>query len=55
MLENGDNVEIIHLDFIKAYDQVDHFILIEKLKAMGITGKNISLIEHWLIERKQCT
>ena len=40
MLENGDNVEICYLDFAKAYDKLDHRIMISKLFKMGIKGKN---------------
>ena len=38
-LENGDNIDSIYLDFSKAYDKVDHGILMPKLRAPGITGK----------------
>ena len=38
-LEQGNNVDIIYLDFAKAFDKVDHGILLHKLRAMGIKGK----------------
>ena len=41
MLENGDNVEICYLDFIKAYDKLDYWIMITKLK--GKTGMDNKL------------
>ena len=31
MLEEGDNVEIIYLDFAKAYDKLDHAIMLRTL------------------------
>ena len=52
-LENGDNVEVIYLDFCKAYDKVDHLILLKKLEAMGVTGSNLMWIKNWLLFRKQ--
>ena len=39
-LENGDNVDVIYLDFAKAFDKVSHDILLRKLKTkFGIKGK----------------
>lgn len=35
----GENVDVVYLDFSKAYDQLNHGIILHKLKAMGITGK----------------
>ena len=41
------------LDFAKAFDKVPHQRLITKLKKLGIDGKILSWIEHWLYERTQ--
>ena len=38
-LENGRNCDVIYLDFAKAYDRVDHSILLSKLCCFGIVGK----------------
>ena len=46
-------VDIIYLDFQKAFDKVPHKRLINKLKAHGITGNLVSWIEDWLSDRKQ--
>ena len=39
MLRSDTTVDMIYLDFSKAFDKVDHGILLHKLKDMGITGK----------------
>ena len=52
-LEEGANLDCIYLDFSKAYDKVDHGILLHKLKAMGISGKLGRWIMNFLLERRQ--
>ena len=39
MLSSDTIVDMIYLDFSKAYDKIDHGVLLHKLKDMGITGK----------------
>ena len=46
-------VDVIYLDFQKAFDKVPHNHLLNKLKSHGITGKIHSWLEDWLSERKQ--
>jgi len=52
-IEEGNPVDVIYLDFQKAFDEVPHARLICKLKAHGISGKILTWIENWLINRKQ--
>ena len=53
MVENGDCIDVIYLDFSKAFDTVPHQRLLSKLKAYGIQNNMLSWIESFLSERKQ--
>ena len=40
LLISGNNtVEMVYLDFTKAFDKVDHGVLLHKIKMLGITVK----------------
>ena len=52
-LLNGNDHDVIYLDFAKAFDKVDHEILIHKLRQCGVTRKVIKSIEQFLTNRKQ--
>ena len=41
------------IDLRKAFDTVDHFILVDKMKYYGIKGRNILWVENYLTGRKQ--
>ena len=43
------------IDFSKAFDTVNHEILLAKLKLLGIKNNNFSWLENYLTDRKQCT
>ena len=49
----GNNVDVIYLDYSKAFDVVDHHILLRKLKESGITGKIGTWISNFISGRKQ--
>ena len=51
-LENGDNIDVIYLDFKKAFDKVDHGILLQKLRKLGISGKIGRWIHNFLKQRQ---
>ena len=52
-LENGDNIDAIYLDFAKAFDKVDHNLLLRKLKQMGVKGRLGMWIQNFLKNRTQ--
>ena len=52
-LHNEKDSALILLDQSKAYDLVDHPILLLKLQALGLKGKTLQLMENFLQERKQ--
>ena len=53
-LEKTENVDVIYLAFTKAFDKVDHGILLNKLKNIGINGKIGVWIHNFLSNRQQC-
>ena len=53
IVDEGDPVDIIYLDFQKAFDKVPHKRLISKLDAHGVSGFVLKWIESWLSNRRQ--
>ena len=52
-VDEGSPVDVIYLDFQKAFDKVPHQRLIFKLKSHGIGDTIINWIEQWLKDRRQ--
>ena len=52
-LENGEFVAGIYLDFSKAFDTVDHSILLMKLEYHSIHGISYDWFKSYLAGRKQ--
>jgi hypothetical protein len=52
-LDNGKNVIGLFLDFSKAFDTVDHHILLLKLQNYGIRGTAHDWLKHYLSDREQ--
>ncbi|CAM4712428.1 unnamed protein product [Lepidochelys kempii] len=53
MWTRGDTVDILYLDFQKAFDKVPHQMLLSKVSFPGIRGKVLSWIGNWLKDRKR--
>ena len=52
-LDKGYSVDIIYLDFRKAFDVVPHTRLLTKLEAYGVCGNLLQWIRNFLVGRKQ--
>ena len=52
-IDKRSSVDIIYLDFQKAFDKVPHQRLLLKFKAHGIGDSIIDWIEQWLTDRRQ--
>ena len=52
-MDCNENVDVIYLDFRKAFDTVPHARLINKLYAYGIRGNLLQWIQNFLTDRKQ--
>ena len=51
--EDTSSLDVIYLDFQKAFDKVPHQRLILKLKSHGMGNSIINWIEQWLTDRRQ--
>ena len=52
-IDNGDDVDVIYLDFCKAFDRVPHTRLLRKLHGYGIRGGLYNWIKEFLNNRVQ--
>jgi len=52
-IDEDECVDVIYLDFSKAFDKVPHGRLMEKIDKHGITGKVWDWIKEWLRDRSQ--
>lgn len=52
-IDEGNPVDIVYLDFAKAFDKVPHQRLFRKLEAHGISGPVLNWIKNWLSSRRQ--
>lgn len=52
-MEGGGQVDVVYTDFEKAFDRVDHVILLQKLESLGIHGDLLRWITSYLSNRSQ--
>ena len=52
-VDEGRTVDVVYLDFSKAFDTVSHDILLGKLRKCGLDEWSVKWIENWLNGRTQ--
>jgi len=52
-IDQGRAVDVVYMDFSKAFDKVPHGKLIQKVKSYGIQGELVRWIQNWFGDRKQ--
>ena len=52
-IDEGKPLDVIYLDFSKAFDKVPHKRLLHKIEFHGISGNVAAWIGEWLCDRKQ--
>jgi len=53
-LDVGEKVLCVFVDLAKAFDTVDHNIMIETLEKAGVRGITLNLFKSYLSDRTQC-
>ena len=53
-VDAGGTVEVVYLDLSKAFDVVNHQLLLTKLNELGFSRKVLGWIEVFLVGRKMC-
>uniref|UniRef100_A0A8B9BU64 Reverse transcriptase domain-containing protein n=1 Tax=Anser brachyrhynchus TaxID=132585 RepID=A0A8B9BU64_9AVES len=53
LVDEEKAVDVIYLDFSKAFDTVSHNILLEKLAARGLDWRTLHWVKNWLNSRAQ--
>ena len=52
-LDDGHSVRILFIDYAKAFDHVDHNLVIQKLKALGVPDFMVRWLSSFLRVRQQ--
>jgi hypothetical protein len=53
VVDSWGSMNVVFLEFMKAFDKVPHRRLLVKLRAYGVNGRVLRWIKHWLADRKQ--
>ena len=53
ILDDGGSIDVIYMDFMKAFDKVPHLRLLIKLQSYGICNKTLAWIKAFLAGRHQ--
>ena len=52
-VDKGESVHMVFVDLAKAFDQVDHKVLVAKLAALGLSDVIVRWMTAFLQERRQ--
>ena len=52
-MNDGNETDVIYLNYVKAFDKVYHKLLLQKLEAYSITGRIYQWIRSFLSNRHQ--
>ena len=52
-IDDGKEVDVLYLDFCKAFDKVPHRKLLKKMQQYGIKGKVLNWVKEFLTDRQQ--
>ena len=52
-LDDGGSLDVIYLDFAKAFDKVPPHRLLQKLEGYGVSGRLLAWVRGWLLNRWQ--
>ena len=55
LVDSGHQVDLMYLDFSRAFDKVPHRRLLMKVQSLGVRGNMAAWIEAWLNDRQQRT
>ena len=53
-IDKGKYTALVYIDLKKAFDTVDHDILLRKLNFCGLKGKELGWFRSYLTDRRQC-
>jgi len=53
LVDEGKAVDVVYLDFCKAFGTISHSMLLEKLAAHGLDRRTFHLVKSWLDDRAQ--
>ena len=51
LMSGGNTIDMVYLDFVKAFDKVYHRVLLHKIKILGINSKLDVWLYHFLTHR----
>lgn len=53
VVDDGDVAALVLLDYSKAFDTINHKVILSKLKYYGVEGSSLNLLDSYLTDRQQ--